>query len=76
MVGVVRAERLRQRAFLEALADIAIAHGGRANLIKESTLDAATARRAIGSFDAARARLAAFNAGGLHASELARRLEL
>ena len=38
----------RQRAFLEALAELAIAHGGRANLIKESTLDAATARRAIG----------------------------
>ncbi|HEV7492000.1 MAG TPA: FAD-binding oxidoreductase [Rhodanobacteraceae bacterium] len=66
----------RQRAFLEALADIATAHGGRANLIKESTLDAATARRAITGFEAARARLAAFNAGGLHTSELARRLAL
>ena len=66
----------RQRAFLEALAEIALAHGGRANLIKESTLDAATARRAIAGFDAARSRLASFNAGGLHASELARRLEL
>ncbi len=66
----------RQRAFLEALADIATAHGGRANLIKESTLDSATARRAITGFDAARTRLAAFNAGGLHTSELARRLAL
>jgi decaprenylphospho-beta-D-ribofuranose 2-oxidase len=66
----------RQRAFLEALAEIAIAHGGRANLIKESTLDAATARRAIVGFDAARERLAAFNPSGLHGSELARRLAL
>ncbi|HEY6984560.1 MAG TPA: hypothetical protein VH375_00645, partial [Rhodanobacteraceae bacterium] len=66
----------RQRAFLEALADIAIAHGGRANLIKESTLDASTARGAVSGFEAARARLAAFNPGGLHASELARRLAL
>jgi decaprenylphospho-beta-D-ribofuranose 2-oxidase len=66
----------RQRAFLEALAEIALAHGGRANLIKESTLDAETARRAIAGFDAARARLAACNPGGLHTSELARRLAL
>ena len=66
----------RQRGFLEALADIAIAHGGRANLIKESTLDASTARGAIGAFEAARTRLAAFNPGGLHVSELTRRLAL
>jgi len=65
-----------QRAFLEALAALAIAHGGRANLIKESTLDATTARNAISDFDGARARLAAHNRGGLHASELARRLAL
>jgi decaprenylphospho-beta-D-ribofuranose 2-oxidase len=65
-----------QRAFLEALAEIAIAHGGRANLIKESTLDAATARKAISGFDAARARLSACNPGGLYTSELARRLDL
>jgi decaprenylphospho-beta-D-ribofuranose 2-oxidase len=65
-----------QRAFLEALADLAIAHAGRANLIKESTLDAATARRAIAGFEAARAELASFNPDGLYASELARRLDL
>jgi decaprenylphospho-beta-D-ribofuranose 2-oxidase len=66
----------RQRAFLDALGEIAIAHGGRANLIKSSTLDAATARSAIGDFEAARARLAAFNPGGRHASELSRRIAL
>ncbi len=65
-----------QRAFVEALAEIALGHGGRANLIKDSTLDAATARRAIAGFDAARTRLSAFNPGGLYASELARRLAL
>jgi len=65
-----------QREFLEALAELAIQHGGRANPIKDSTLDAETARRAIDGFEAARARLADYNAGGLHMSELARRLEL
>ena len=66
----------KQRAFLEALAETAIAHGGRANLVKESTLDAATARGAIADFDAARTRLAEHNPHGLRVSELARRLEL
>lgn len=65
-----------QRAFLEALAEIALAHAGRANLIKESTLEAATARRAIAGFEAAKTRLAGFNAQGLYTSELARRLAL
>jgi decaprenylphospho-beta-D-ribofuranose 2-oxidase len=65
-----------QRAFLDALAEIAIAHDGRPNLIKDSTLDAAAARRALGGFEAARARLSAHNRGGLRTSELARRLAL
>ena len=65
-----------QRAFLERLADLATTHGGRPNLIKDSTLDHGTARRAIPAFDAARARLAEHNPGGLYMSELARRLAL
>jgi len=65
-----------QRKFLETLAELAIAHGGRPNLIKESTLDATTARRAINGFESARFRLATCNAGGVHTSELARRLAL
>jgi decaprenylphospho-beta-D-ribofuranose 2-oxidase len=65
-----------QRAFLEALAELALAHAGRPNLIKESTLDGVIARRAIAGFDAAKARLAAHNPGGLHVSELARRIGL
>ncbi|MGH8173787.1 MAG: hypothetical protein ACREPX_11625, partial [Rhodanobacteraceae bacterium] len=75
-IQVPAPESKRQRAFLEALAELAIAHGGRPNLIKESTLDATTVRKAIGGFEAARARLAAHNRGGLHTSELARRLAL
>ncbi|MFC4818779.1 FAD-binding oxidoreductase [Dokdonella ginsengisoli] len=65
-----------QRAFLEALAELALAHGGRPNLIKESTLDGSVARRAFAGFAEARARLAAHNPGGLHTSELARRIGL
>ncbi len=68
--------RSGQRAFLESLATLAIAHGGRPNLIKESTLDATTVRQAIPAFEFARAQLAAHNPGGLHTSELARRLAL
>lgn len=66
----------RQKAFLQALAELALAHGGRPNLIKESTLEAATARAGIAGFERARARLAMHNAGGLHQSELSRRLQL
>ena len=65
-----------QRVFLESLAEAAIDHGGRPNLIKDSTLDAATVRRAMAGFGAAQARLAAHNPGALHTSELARRLAL
>jgi decaprenylphospho-beta-D-ribofuranose 2-oxidase len=65
-----------QRAFLDALTEIAIAHDGRPNLIKESTLDATAARRALDGFEIARARLAAHNRGGRRTSELARRLAL
>ena len=67
---------VRQRAFLETLAELAIAHAGRPNLIKDSSLDATTARSAIAGFDAARTRLAGHNPHGLHTSELARRLGL
>ena len=65
-----------QRAFMDALAELAIAHCGRPNLIKDSTLDATTARRAIIGFGAAKSRLAGHNPGGLYRSELARRLAL
>jgi decaprenylphospho-beta-D-ribofuranose 2-oxidase len=65
-----------QRGFIEALAELALAHEARPNPIKDSTLDAATLRAAVPDFDAARARLADHNPGGLHTSELARRLGL
>jgi decaprenylphospho-beta-D-ribofuranose 2-oxidase len=65
-----------QRAFLESLAELALEHGGRPNPVKDSTLDATLLRGAIADFDAARARLAEHNPGGLHTSELACRLGL
>jgi len=65
-----------QAGFLEALAELAIGHGGRPNLVKDSSLTAATVRRAMPAFEAARARLATHNPGGLYGSELSRRLAL
>ncbi|MBN8728763.1 MAG: FAD-binding oxidoreductase [Xanthomonadales bacterium] len=65
-----------QQRFLEALAGLALAHEGRPNLIKDSSLDGEVARRGIAGFDTARGQLAAHNPGGLHGSELSRRLGL
>jgi len=65
-----------QRAFLDALTEVALAHDGRPNLIKQSSLDATTVRRALAGFESARTRLAGHNRGGLHTSELVRRLAL
>jgi len=65
-----------QRAFLDALTELALAHGGRPNLIKDSTLDAATVRRAIPGFDAIRDRLRHWDPDGHLRSELTRRLGL
>ncbi|MBN8483017.1 MAG: FAD-binding oxidoreductase [Xanthomonadales bacterium] len=65
-----------QRAFLAELANLAIGHGGRPNLIKDSTLDAATVRRAWPDFEARRAALRAFDPHGLQQSGLTRRLAL
>lgn len=65
-----------QRTFLEALAELAIAHGGLPNLIKDSTLDATTVRRAWPDFEARRAALRAFDPAGLQQSALTRRIEL
>ncbi len=65
-----------QRVFLEALTELALAHKARPNLIKDSMLSAATLRRALPDFDAARDALRAFDPLGLRRSELTRRLEL
>lgn len=65
-----------QRTFIEALNELALRCVARPNLIKDSTLDAATVRRAFRDFDVARARLRAFDPKGLQRSELTRRLEL
>lgn len=65
-----------QRAFLDALAACAIEHGGRPNLIKESTLQADTVRRAIPDFEAVREHLRSFDSEGRVQSELTRRIHL
>ena len=63
-------------AFLDALAECAMAHGGRPNLIKDSTLQADVVRRAIPDFDAIREHLRSFDAEGRVQSELTRRIGL
>jgi decaprenylphospho-beta-D-ribofuranose 2-oxidase len=65
-----------QAAFIEALTALALDHGARPNLIKDSTLQADAARRGIAGFDIARERLRAFDPRGLQRSELTRRLGL
>ncbi len=65
-----------QRAFLADLATLAIECGGRPNLIKDSTLDAATVRRAWPDFETRRAALRAFDPCALQQSGLTRRLAL
>ncbi|HEY6941850.1 FAD-binding oxidoreductase [Dokdonella sp.] len=65
-----------ERAFLDALAEIAVGHAGRPNLIKDSTLDGGVARRAIDGFDEARARIGRQEPLRRCTSELARRLGL
>lgn len=66
----------KQKAFLEALTELAIEHSARPNLIKDSTLSASTVRRALPVFDVAREALRLFDPSGLQRSELTRRLEL
>jgi decaprenylphospho-beta-D-ribofuranose 2-oxidase len=65
-----------QASFIEALTELALEHGGRPNLIKDSSLQAAAARRGIAGFDLQRDRLRAFDPRGLQRSELTRRLDL
>lgn len=65
-----------QAGFIEALTELALAHGGRPNLIKDSSLQAATVRRGIADFERQRGRLRAFDPRGLQRSELTRRLDL
>lgn len=65
-----------QAAFIEKMTELALAHGGRPNLIKESSLQAEAARNGIPDFEAARERLRSFDPDGLQVSELSRRLSL
>lgn len=65
-----------QRRFLDELAALACAHGGRPNLIKDSTLQADTVRAAIAGLDGAREHLRTFDPGQVHHSALTQRLAL
>ncbi len=65
-----------QRDFLRALTELAIAHHGRPNLIKDSSLDAEQVRRAMPDFESARATLRHFDPQALRQSALTRRLQL
>ena len=65
-----------QAAFIAALTELALLHGGRPNLIKDSSLQADAARRGITDFAASRERLRAFDPQHLQASMLSRRLGL
>lgn len=65
-----------QRGFCAQLAELALAHGGRPNPIKDSTLDAGLMRAACANFDAVRSALAMYNPGGMFGSELTRRIGL
>ncbi len=75
-IQLAQPKHTAQVAFVDALTELALAHGGRPNLIKQSTLDADTPRRAIADFDVARERLRSFDPHALQRSELTRRLAL
>ncbi len=65
-----------QAAFIASLTELALLHGGRPNLIKDSTLQADAARRGIADFAACRERLRVFDPQRLQGSMLTRRLGL
>lgn len=65
-----------QAAFIESLTELALIHGGRPNLIKDSSLSAASVQRGIPGFESHRERLRLFDPKHLQQSELTRRLGL
>jgi decaprenylphospho-beta-D-ribofuranose 2-oxidase len=75
-IQVPQPQLASQAVFIEGLREIAIAHGARPNLIKDSSLDAETVRRAFVDFETLRAQLRRFDPQGLQRSELTRRLAL
>lgn len=66
----------KQAAFIESLTELALLHGGRPNLIKDSSLSADSAQRGITNFSAGRNNLRIFDPQALQHSELTRRLGL
>ena len=66
----------KQAAFIESLTELALLHGGRPNLIKDSSLSADSVQRGIADFAACREKLRLFDPQVLQHSELTRRLGL
>jgi decaprenylphospho-beta-D-ribofuranose 2-oxidase len=75
-IHIPQAKITSQAAFVEALTELALVHGGRPNLIKDSSLGADTVARGIPDFRESLDRLRAFDPKGLQRSELTRRLGL
>lgn len=65
-----------QAAFVESLTELAILHGGRPNLIKDSSLQASSLPRCFPEFAQQKDALRRFDPGHLHESEMTRRLSL
>ncbi len=65
-----------QAAFIASLTELALLHGGRPNLIKDSSLQTDAAQRGIPDFAGCRERLRAFDPQHLQGSMLTRRLGL
>lgn len=65
-----------QAAFIESLTELALIHAGRPNLIKDSSLSAASAQRGIVDFASHRDGLRGFDPKQLQQSELTQRLGL
>ena len=66
----------KQAAFIESLTELALLHGGRPNLIKDSSLSADSAQRGIANFVVCQNNLRLFDPQALQHSELTRRLGL
>lgn len=75
-IHLPRPRQRNQAAFIESLTELAILHGGRPNLIKDSSLDNATLQRCFADFAHKCSELRRFDPGHLQESAMTRRLGL
>ena len=75
-IQIPQPKEKNQAAFIESLTELALIHGGRPNLIKDSSLSAASAQRGIANFASLRDGLRVFDPNQLQQSELTKRLGL